>query len=124
VGTGVALANNSATTHTIKLTAHTLKGHNFNDTFVSAEKDTRHGNTIGFDVVDCVFNVSTHKASCNAQFALKAGSLFVHANVNEQNTGSGKVTGGTRHFKGATGTMTVSPGPTKNTTKIVITYTT
>jgi hypothetical protein len=32
--------------------------------------------------------------------------------------------GGTRHFKGATGTIQVSPGPTNNTTKIVITYAT
>jgi hypothetical protein len=125
-GTGVALAGNSAGTHTLKLTAHTLKSHQSGDTFVNAEKDTQNGKTVGFDVVDCLINTTTHKGNCFAQFGLADGSLFVHVTIDVAGSsaghGSGKVTGGTRHFKGATGTVTVSPGPTQSTTKIVITY--
>ena len=122
-GTGVALAGNSATSHTLTLTAHTVKSHQLNNTFVQEERDTKGGSFFGYDIVDCAFNVSTHKGSCDAQFAFAAGSLFVHATVDNQGNGTGTVTGGTRQYKGATGTIQVT-STSSSTTRLVITYTT
>lgn len=120
-GTGVALASGSGTAHTLKLVAHTVKSHQFNSQFVQEERDTKGGSFFGYDIVDCAFSATTHKGNCDAEFAFAAGSLFVHVTVDNQGNGTGTVTGGTRHYKGATGTIQVT-STSNSTTQLVIVY--
>jgi len=113
----------STTTHTIRLTAVALKSTQVKESFVQAEKDMQAGKITGYDSVLCTFNSTTHKMVCDGSFARADGLLYVHATVNQTNHGTGRVTGGTRAYKGATGTVTLAPGATQNQTKITISYT-
>jgi hypothetical protein len=49
--------------------------------------------------------------------------LYVHATVGQTGHGTGKVTGGTRAYNGATGTVALAPGSSQNQTKITIRWT-
>lgn len=118
----LAAAAASPAQHTIRLTAVQLKSSQIGNSFVQAEKDLQRGKVTGYDTVTCVFNTKTHKAGCDAAVARANGLIYAHVVVAQTGTGSGKITGGTRAFKGATGTVTVSPGSAKNRTKIVIKY--
>ena len=113
----------STTTHTIRLTAVTLKSTQIKNSFVQAEKDVQRGKITGYDSVSCVINTRTHKANCDGSFARADGMLYAHATVSQTGHGTGKVTGGTRAYRGATGTMTLAPGATQNQSKITITWT-
>jgi hypothetical protein len=123
-GMAVAVEAASAQTssHTVHFTAVSLKSTQVMNGFAQAEKDVQRGKIIGYDAVSCAFNTKTHKASCDGSFARGDGLLYVHATVGATGHGSGKVTGGTRAYKGATGTITLSPGARQNQTKITITY--
>jgi hypothetical protein len=118
----VEAASASTSSHTIRLTAVALKSTQTKNGFLQAEKDVQHGKVTGYDAVSCAFNATTHKPSCDGSFARAAGTIYVHATVGANGHGSGKVTGGTRAYKGATGTVTLAPGANQNQTKITITY--
>ena len=125
-GTAAAVVDAAAAstaTHTSRFTAVVLKSTQVRSTFMQAEKDMQRGKVIGYDAVSCAFNVSTHKASCDGSFARPNGLLYVHATVDQTGHGSGRVTGGTRAYKGASGTIKLAPGSGQNQTKITITYT-
>lgn len=112
----------STTTHTLRLTAVQLKSTQTNGAFVQAEKDVQAGKITGYDAVNCVFNSKLHKIVCDGSFARSNGMIYVHAAVSQTGHGKGTVTGGTRAYKGATGTITLAPGATQRQTKITITY--
>jgi hypothetical protein len=113
----------STTSHTIRLTAVALKTTQIKNSFTQAEKDVQRGKVTGYDSVSCVIDNTIHKAVCDGSFARATGMLYVHATVGQAGHGAGKVTGGTRAYKGATGTITLAPGTTQNRTKITITWT-
>lgn len=127
IATGGALAAveaaaATATTHTMKFTAVTLKSSQAGNSFVQAEKDVQNGKIAGYDTVSCAFNTKTHKAACDAAVARANGLIYVHVVIGQTGRGTGTVTGGTRAYKGATGTVTTAPGANQNQTKIAITY--
>jgi len=50
------------------------------------------------------------------------GTLELNGGALTTVAGGGTVTGGLGGYKGATGSVTISPGPNQNSTKITITY--
>jgi hypothetical protein len=125
-GTGAlvvpAVASAHSAPHTLKFTAVTNKSHTFTRTSGgSQETDVSAGKTIGFDVV--YFKVTgKNSATVNAAFDLKGGLLYATAvTANGGKTFTGKVTGGTGAFKGATGTITAK-STANNKTAITIIY--
>jgi hypothetical protein len=112
VGTSGALALPTlASAHdsscTLTFTVVTLKTVTFTrSTFGSQEKDVNSaGKTIGFDDGYVTF-AGTNTVTINAAFDFKGGFLYGElASANGGLTFSGKVTGGTGAFQGATGTI-------------------
>jgi hypothetical protein len=116
----LASAHNASTT--LKFTAVTNNAVLFfSSTGGSQETDVNStGKTIGFDVV--YFTVTGNSALVNVAFDIKGGLLYgTLTTTNGGKTFSGKVTGGTRTFKGATGTITAKTLP-GHKTAITIVY--
>jgi hypothetical protein len=112
-GTGAflapAMASAHSTTHTLKFTAETNKQVTFtSSTFGTQLTDvTSTGKIIGF--ADGYATITgPGSATGNVVFDIKGGLLYVTmTTTNMGKTFSGKVTGGTGAFNGATGTITV-----------------
>lgn len=122
-GVSVGTASAGAATHTLRLTAVQLAKIQTGSHEVTASKDIQNGKATGTDVVTCVANVNTHNANCDAAVARRRGLIYAHVTVAlATGKGSGKITGGTRAFKSATGTIAVSPGSRQNTTKVTLVY--
>src|SRR4051794_23278044 len=119
-----SLAGNSSTAHTLKFVAVQTGGHQLDKThFVGSDKDKHNGTVIGFDAINCVVTSPT-TGKCNVAGSFKGGILYATF-TQSFSTGdlTGHVTGGTRHFKGATGTITgTSAG--KNRESVTVHYTT
>ncbi len=114
-----AVASAGSTSHTLKFTAVTNKSVTFTKTtFGVQETDVSAGKTIGFD--DGYITVTgKNTARVNVAIDTKGGFLYVRfATTNGGKTFSGKVTGGTEAFKGATGTIT---GKAITSTKTAVT---
>ena len=110
-------AGAQAPTHTLTFTSVQLQDRIVHDVDVATDKDLQHGTVTGYDVTSCRVNVTTHIARCDVAIARAAGLLYAHAAINlNSGDGSGVVTGGTRRFAGATGTVTVSSGPNPRVT--------
>lgn len=124
VGTGgVSAASASSPSHTLHLTTTQLKDVIVGGTDIATDQDTQNGATTGYDVTSCLVNPQTHLAVCDVALARQKGLLYGHATINVTNgKGSGVVTGGTRAFKGACGTVTVEPGAQPNSSKVTIVY--
>jgi hypothetical protein len=102
----VASAHSAATT--LKFTAVQKATHSFTSTtFGIQETDVNStGKTIGFDMLYFTATSATTGAA-NVTVDTKGGFLYgLVATTNGGKTFSGKVTGGTGAFKGATGTIT------------------
>lgn len=116
----LASAHNASTT--LKFTAVTNNAVAFtSSTGGSQETDVNStGKTIGFDVV--YFTVTGNSALVNVAFDIKGGLLYgTVTTTNAGKTFTGKVTGGTGTFKGATGTITAKTLP-RHKTAIAIVY--
>jgi hypothetical protein len=126
-GTGAlvlpAVASAHSTTHTLKFTAVTNKSINFSKTnFGNQETDVNStGKTIGFDDVNfTITGPNTGKG--RVALDIKGGFLYgAIATTNGGKTFTGKVTGGTGPYAGATGTITAK-GITRNKTAVTIIY--
>ena len=96
--------------------------HNYsNGHSVEADKEVRAGSVIGTDSLSCLPSSST-TATCDVAASYKGGQIFGNFTLTVK-TGalSGKVTGGTRQYKGAVGTIKGSAvSATKE--KVSITY--
>ena len=117
-----ALASVHNASTTLKFTAVTNNAVAFiSSTGSSQETDINStGKTIGFDVV--YFTVKGNSATVNAAFDIKGGLLYgTVTTTNGGKTFTGKVTGGTGTFKGATGTITAKTLP-RHKTAITIVY--
>ena len=116
-----ASAHNAS--HTLKFTTVTMKRVVFTRTnFALQETDVNSmGKTIGFDNVNITFT-SRNSAKANVAVDVKGGFLYgAVTTTNGGKTFSGKVTGGTGTFKGATGTITAK-GLAGHKTAITIVY--
>jgi hypothetical protein len=109
--------------HTLKFTTVVVKRVAFTRTnFGLQETDVNSaGKTIGFDNVNIR---STSRTSARADVAVDVKGGFLYGTVTTTNGGktfSGKVTGGTGTFKGATGTIT-GKSIASNKTAVTIIY--
>lgn len=124
IGVATAATGSAATTsHTMRFVGSQLKDVQSGYTDVATDKNTWKGKTTGYDVTSCVIDIHTHVATCKVAIARAQGILFGRAHVNvDTGKGSGTVTGGSGGFHGATGTMTIEPGPNQDSNKITINY--
>ncbi len=118
------MASANSATHTLKLTAVTKNSVGFTSTtngLQETDVSVGTGKTIGFDDVYITFT-GNNSATANVAFDIKGGFLYgTVITTNAGKTFSGKVTGGTGAFKGATGTITAW-ALTSNKTAVTITY--
>jgi hypothetical protein len=125
-GLGSAVAatgGTSATSHTMRFISTQIKDVMANDVDVATDKNSWKGKTVGYDVTSCTISLQTHVATCKVALARAEGLLYANAKVNlDTGKGNGKVTGGSGGFHGATGTVTIAPGPSQDTNKITINY--
>ena len=123
VGAGPGTASAGATPHTLRLTAAPLGELQSSNHDVTAGSDTHNGKATGFDASTCVVNVTTHRASCDVAVARVHGLIYAHATVSlSTGQGRGRVTGGTRAYKGATGTVTLAPGSAPKTIQVTLVF--
>ena len=121
--TGIASA--AQQTHTLHLTVQQIGSAQIGSHGdVGADRVRRNGTTVGFDTSDCVFNFATSKATCDVALSLQRGMLQARVTIDRNNSGSGKVVGGTRGFRGASGTVTTAPGNRPGHLLVTITYAT
>jgi hypothetical protein len=121
--TGVTAASAGGTSHTLRIAATQTSDTIVNGTDVATDRDDQNGKTTGYDVTSCLVDPTTHLANCAVALARPGGVLFGHATVDVQTgNGHGRITGGLRSFSGASGTISVAPGPKPNVSMITITY--
>ena len=120
-----AVASAHSPTHTLKFISVTENSVGLTPTS-GALQDTdvnSAGKTIGFDDLYVTFS-GKNTGTGGVALAIKGGFLYgTIATTNGGQTFSGKVTGGTRAFTGATGTITAN-AITSQKTAVTITYTT
>lgn len=106
---GAGAASAQAPTHTFTLVNRQLQDTMVNGVDVATDKDLQHGSVTGYDVTSCKVNIVSHAARCDVALARAGGLLIGHARVNlDTGAGTGAITGGTRQFQGASGTMTIA----------------
>lgn len=112
VGLGLdGSASAHAAVHTMTFRTPQIQDRHVGDTDVATDKNVHAGKVVGYDVTSCKVNVQTHIARCDVALARAAGLMYARAHVNvETGHGAGTVTGGTRHFTGASGTVSVDGG--------------
>jgi hypothetical protein len=112
VGLGLdGAASAHAVTHTMTFRTPQIQDRIVNGIDVATDKNVQNGTVVGYDVTSCAVNVDTHIARCDVALARAAGLMYARARVNVvTNKGAGTVTGGTRRFAGASGTITVAGG--------------
>lgn len=104
-------ASAHAVTHTMTFRTPQIQDKQIGDIDVATDKNVHAGKVVGYDVTSCLVNVTTHIARCDVALTRAAGLMYAHVHVNVLNgVGAGTVTGGTRHFAGATGTVSASGG--------------
>jgi len=104
---GLSAAAPASTHHTLKMVTTQIADRQIGYYDVAANKDTQHGKVVGFDTTSCLINIHTHIAHCAINVSRADGTFRGRAAINlDTGVGTGVVTGGTRRFHGATGTMT------------------
>jgi hypothetical protein len=108
--------------HTLKFTTVQIADHQFGYYDVAANKETRGGKVVGFDTTDCLIDIDAHVAKCTIAASRADGTFRGKVTLNlESGVGSGTVTGGTRAFGGATGTI-AAKAISQTKTAVTITY--
>lgn len=125
VSLGVAAP--AATQHTLKFTSRNIADHVSGYYDIAANVDKQHGKVVGYDTTDCHMLVQTKTAHCAVTLARAEGTMRGVITL-DLNTGSatGKVTGGTRAYRGATGTISGKAAggtPQRPQTAVTIRYT-
>ena len=117
VGMGTASASSRVHTQTFQAQASTAPLMTSADTFVIAETDVADSKTIGRDVLDCKLTKSG--STCDVAFAQAHGLIYAHLRLRDgATTFTGTVTGGTRRYRDAHGTLT---GTTLSQTAVQVT---
>jgi hypothetical protein len=115
----------TATTHTLKLAAHSTASHNFPpNKFVEAETDRNPATHAlrGYDTITGRFNFKTHVVKIDASVALKGGLITAHLTGKGQ-TFDGVITGGTGKYRTIKGTIHAQSKRGSKVTHITFTYT-
>jgi hypothetical protein len=129
VGGAVALSADASTssgvgakTHTIKFNSITKAGHQLSKNyFAGVDVDKKKGKVVGYDTISGTFDRSTQTIHIDVAVSLKGGLLYGKVSATGPSTDlSGKVTGGTGKFKGATGTIATHELPNGNTTQVTV----
>lgn len=130
VATGAVLASagpaSASTPHTLTLISVFQSGVDHGNTSVTVDKDFSHGQRIGTDSVNCVFNFHAGQANCVAVLSLANGSLTLRLNPIRQRTSTitGSIALATGVYRGAHGTVTAhNLNPQGTRTYVVINYT-
>ena len=119
----VAPASASSKSHTLSFTARQLHAVQSQTFLEQTGRDIVAGKTIGFDVTACKFDFAAHLARCDVAVARPHGMLYAHVTVDaDNNVAHGRVTGGTRRYQGATGTVSSAPGRRQSDVKITIVW--
>ena len=118
-----ASASASSQTHTLSFTGRQMHSVQSDTTLYQTDRDLVAGKTVGFDVTSCKFDFAAHVARCDVAVARAHGMLYAHVTVDaDNNVSHGRVTGGTRVYHGATGTVSSAPGVRPNDVKITIVW--
>jgi hypothetical protein len=107
LGTAFALpSHSSAKSGAFKFIAEQTASRNFHGYFIGGDKDVSGGHVIGTDTLQCVVQNGGKSASCDVAASFKRGQIYGQFTQDlTDGSLSGKVTGGTRTFKGAVGTI-------------------
>jgi hypothetical protein len=122
LGTAFALPSHPSTKHgALMFTATNVSHRSFKTHYIDGDKDVSSGHTIGIDTIQCIVESKT-MAKCDVAASFRRGILYGNFTQNlKDGTLAGKVTGGTRFFDGATGTIKGQPvGQTQE--KVTVTY--
>src|ERR1700730_18401589 len=110
LGTGLAVepAFSEPTSHTLTFVSRDLASQQTPPNhLVQASTNQASGETVGFAASTCTDHFSTGILTCDIATAGVPGMLYALVSINTNNGKvTGKVTGGTRAYKGATGTVT------------------
>lgn len=107
LGTAFALPSRPSThTGVLKFVANQTAQRNFKTHFIGSDRDVANGHTIGVDVIQCISSSDGKSASCDVAAAFRRGVLYGTFTLGlKDGSLDGKVTGGTRFFKDAAGTI-------------------
>jgi hypothetical protein len=112
----------ASTTHTLKFTTTQVADHivGFQDIAVDVEKQA--GKFVGYDTTDCKMNPQNKTARCEVSIARPEGTMRALIRL-DLNTGlaTGTVNGGTRAYRGVTGTVS-GKSATQNRTVVTVRY--
>jgi hypothetical protein len=119
-----AVGSPSRTTHTLRFTAVVQKSKSFSKTsFGQDEIDRKGGKIVGFDVINGTVNPTTHVATGHVAMSSEGGVLYGSLRFPSDRRTTGKVTGGTGIFHGATGTIVGKSNKAGTRTAITVVYT-
>lgn len=113
LGVGVAAAQADAhgtaapsTSHSLTFSTHQIRDQMVHGVDLAVDKIVQHGAVTGFDTTSCRMDPTTRVALCDVAMSRSTGLLYAHIrfDANSQRV-TGRVTGGTRHFRGASGTV-------------------
>jgi len=107
LGTAFALPSHPSThSGALKFVAVQTAHRNFKTHFIGGDKDVTDGHVIGTDTIQCIASSDGTTASCVVTASFRRGQLYGNFTQSlKDGSLSGKVTGGTRFFHGATGTI-------------------
>ena len=112
----------AAGTHTLRFTTVQIGDHISGSYDVAANKEVQNGKVAGYDVTDCFLNLHSHVANCAITLARPEGMMRGTATLNlDSGTGTGVITGGTRAYRGVTGTI-AAKSLSQMKTAVTITY--
>jgi hypothetical protein len=118
----LSAASPAAATHTLKFTASQVADHIIGFQDIAADVDKQNGKVVGYDTTDCKMNTQTKSAHCEVTLARAEGTLRGWLDL-DLNTGlaTGTITGGTRAYRGVTGTIS-GEAASNNATAVTIRY--
>lgn len=119
---GFSAAAPAATTHTLTFKASQIADHIIGFQDIAADVDKQGGQVVGYDTTDCKMNTQTKTAHCEVNLSRAEGTMRGWLKL-DLNTGlaTGTVTGGTRAFRGVTGTISAKAA-SNNVTAVTIRY--
>ena len=122
---GTASTAHAARNHQLTITAHTISSVQVGkDHLIESDKAVRSGHTIGYTANSCTFDFAASKAHCLVTFGRPQGQLRMRVTVNAQTgASSGRITGGSGAYSGATGTVTGQQGAKRDSVKLTLRWT-
>jgi hypothetical protein len=107
LGTAFALPSHpSSHSGAFRFVAEQTAHRNFKGHFIGGDKDVSGGHTIGVDTLQCIVSSDGSTGKCDVAASFRRGQLYgTFTQSFKDGSLAGKVTGGTRMFEGATGTI-------------------